>query len=124
MEKNETYFVARLLKKGEFLSSEIFESLEEARLWAMREAKLLISDLEMLRSTNVGDICVEIDKHFFGYEISSEELLKNSERVVMSFFLSPIKFVFELIGFLDFSCICLRTCIDCMLLQLFGIHDR
>ena len=82
MEKNETYFVARLLKKGEFLSSEIFESLEEARLWAMKEAKVLISDLEMLRSTNVGDICVEIDKHFFGYEISSEELLKNSERVL------------------------------------------
>ena len=82
MEKNETYFVARLLKKGEFLSSEIFESLEEARLWAMKEAKLLISDLEMLRSTNVGDICVEIDKHFFGYEISSEELLRNSERVL------------------------------------------
>jgi len=82
MEKNETYFVARLLKKGEFLSSEIFESLEEARLWAMKEAKLLISDLEMLRMTNVGDICVEIDKHFFGYEISSEELLKNSERVL------------------------------------------
>jgi hypothetical protein len=82
MEKNETYFVARLIKKGEFLSSEIFESLEEARLWAMKEAKLLISDLEFLRSTNVGDICVEIDKHFFGYEISSEELLKNSTRVV------------------------------------------
>ena len=82
MEKNETYFVARLLKKGEFLSSEIFESLEEARLWAMKEAKLLISDLEMLRMTNVGDICVEIDKHFFGYEISSEELLRNSERVL------------------------------------------
>ena len=82
MKKNETYFVARLIKKGEFLSSEIFESLEEARLWAMKEAKLLISDLEMLRMTNVGDICVEIDKHFFGYEISSEELLKNSARVL------------------------------------------
>ena len=81
MGKNETYFVARLVNKGKFLSAEIFESLEEARLWAMKEAKLLISDLEMLRSTNVGDICVEIDKHFFGYEISSEELLKNSERV-------------------------------------------
>ena len=82
MDKNETYFVARLFKKGEFLSSDIFETLEAARLWAMKEAKLLISDLEMLRSTNVGDICVEIDKHFFGYEISSEELLKNSTRVV------------------------------------------
>ena len=70
MENNETYFVARLKNKGKFLSSEIFESLEEARLWAMKEAKLLISDMEMLRSTNVGDICVEIDKHFFAYEIS------------------------------------------------------
>ena len=39
MENNETYFVAKLLKKGKFLSSEIFESLEEARLWAMAEAK-------------------------------------------------------------------------------------
>jgi hypothetical protein len=82
MKNNETYFVARLKNKGKFLSAEIFESLEEARLWAMKEAKLLISHTEMLRSTNVGDICVEIDKHFFGYEISSEELLKNSVRVV------------------------------------------
>jgi hypothetical protein len=80
--ENETYFVARLINKGEFLSSEIFESLEEARLWAMRESKLLISDLEMLRSTNIGDICVEIDKHFFGYEVSSDEIMNHSERVV------------------------------------------
>ena len=80
MEKNETYFVARLLKKGEFLSSEIFESLEEARLWAMKETKLLVSDT-FLRKCKADDICVEIDKHFFGYEISSEELLKNSVRV-------------------------------------------
>ena len=82
MENNETYYIAKLSKEGEFLSSDIFETLEAARLWAMKEAKLLISDLEMLRSTNVGDICVEIDKHFFGYEISSEELLKNSTRVL------------------------------------------
>ena len=80
--ENETYFVARLINKGEILSSEIFESLEEARLWAMRESKLLISDLEMLRSTNIGDICVEIDKHFFGYEVSSDEIMNHSERVV------------------------------------------
>jgi|TARA_B110000196_G_scaffold142816_1_gene123527 hypothetical protein len=82
MENNETYFVAKLSKKGKFLSSEIHMSLEEARLWAMKEAKLLISDLEMLRSTNVGDIVVEIDKHFFGYECSTDEILKNSERVL------------------------------------------
>ena len=47
----------------------------------MKESKKLISHIEMLRMTNVGDIVVEIDKHFFGYEISSEELLKNSVRV-------------------------------------------
>jgi len=70
MKNNETYFVAKLINKGKFLSSEIFESLEEARLWAMKESKLLISDMEMLRSTNVGDICVKIDKHFFAYEDS------------------------------------------------------
>ena len=81
MERNETYFVARLMKKGEFLSSEIFESLEEARLWAMKETKLLVSDT-FLRKCKADDIVVEIDEHFFGYEISSEELLKNSERVL------------------------------------------
>ena len=81
MERNETYFVARLMKKGEFLSSEIFESLEEARLWGMREAKLEVSDSALGRlDVTSGDVRVEIDEHFFGYEISSEELLKNSER--------------------------------------------
>ncbi len=80
--KNETYFVARLFKKGKFLSSEIFESLEEARVWGMKESKRLISHLEMLRMTNVGDICVKIDKHFFVYESSLEELMKNSVRVI------------------------------------------
>ena len=79
--ERETYYVAKLMKEGEFLSSEIFESLEEARLWAMKETKLLVSDT-FLRKCKADDICVEIDKHFFGYEISSEELLKNSERVI------------------------------------------
>ena len=77
----ETYYVARLTKKGEFLSSEIFESLEDARLWAMRETKSLVSDT-FLRKCKADDIVVEIDEHLFGYEISSEELLKNSERVL------------------------------------------
>ena len=82
MEK-ETYYVARLVVNEEFRSSEIFKSLEEARLWGMREAKLEVSD-SALRRLNVtsGDVRVEIDEHFFGYEISSEELLKNSERVI------------------------------------------
>ena len=81
MKENETYFVAKLMKKGEFLSSEIFKSLEEARLWAMKETKLLVSDT-FLRKCKADDIVVEIDEHFFGYECSVGELLKNSVRVV------------------------------------------
>jgi hypothetical protein len=80
--ENETYYVARLVVSDEFRSSEIFESLEEARLWGMREAKLEVSDSALGRlDVTSGDVRVEIDEHFFGYEISSEELLKNSERV-------------------------------------------
>ena len=82
MEK-ETYYVARLVVNEEFRSSEIFKSLEEARLWGMREAKLEVSDSALRRlDVTSGDVRVEIDEHFFGYEISSEELLKNSERVI------------------------------------------
>ena len=80
--ENETYYVARLVLSDEFSSSEIFESLEEARLWGMREAKLEVSDSALGRlNVTSGDVRVEIDEHFFGYEISSEELLRNSERV-------------------------------------------
>ena len=79
--ERETYYIARLMKEGEFLSSEIFKSLEEARLWAIKETKLLVSDT-FLRKCKADDIVVEIDEHLFGYEISSEELLKNSERVL------------------------------------------
>ena len=80
--ENENYYVARLVVNEEFRSSEIFESLEEARLWGMREAKLEVSDSALGRlDVTSGDVRVEIDEHFFGYEISSEELLKNSERV-------------------------------------------
>ena len=81
--ENETYYVARLVVSDEFRSSEIFESLEEARLWGMREAKLEVSDSALGRlDVTSGDVRVEIDEHFIGYEISSEELLRNSERVV------------------------------------------
>ena len=81
--ENETYYVARLVVNEEFRSSEIFESLEEARLWGMREAKLEVSDSALNRlDVTSGDVRLEINEHFFGYEISSEELLKNSERVV------------------------------------------
>ena len=81
--ENETYYIARLVVNEEFHSSEIFESLEEARLWGMREAKLEVSDSALRRlDVTSGDVRLEIDRHFFGYEISSEELLKNSERVI------------------------------------------
>jgi len=78
----ETYYVARLVVDEEFRSSEIFESLEEARLWGMREAKLEVSDSALRRlDVTSGDVRVEIDEHFFGYELSMGEILRNSERV-------------------------------------------
>ena len=78
----ETYYVARLVVDEEFRSSEIFESLEEARLWGMREAKLEVSDSALRRmDVTSGDVRVEIDEHFFGYECSMSELLSHSERV-------------------------------------------
>jgi len=80
--ENETYYVARLIVNEELLFSEIFESLEKARLWGMRETKLNVSDSALRRlDVTSGDVRLEIDKHFFGYEISSKELLRNSERV-------------------------------------------
>lgn len=79
--ENETYYVAKLMKEGEFISSEIFESLESARLWAMKETKLLVSD-SYLKRCAADDIVVKIDEHFFGYECSVGELIRNSEKVI------------------------------------------
>ena len=81
MENNESYYIGKLSKEGEFLSSDIFETLEAARLWAMKERKLLVSD-SFLKKCKADDVVVEIDKHFFAYELDSEELLKNSTRVL------------------------------------------
>ena len=80
MENNETYYIARLTKKGKFLSSEIHETLEAASLWAMKETKLLVSDT-FLRKCKADDIVVEIDKYFLAYELDSEELFKNGIKV-------------------------------------------
>jgi hypothetical protein len=80
MENNETYYIAKLSKKGKHLSSEIFETLESARLWAMKETKLLVSDT-FLRKCKADDVVVEIDKYFLAYEIDSEEIFKNGVRV-------------------------------------------
>jgi hypothetical protein len=63
---NETYYIAKLSKKGKFLSSDIFETLESARLWAMEETKLLVSD-SFLKKCKAEDVVVEIYKHFFAY---------------------------------------------------------
>ena len=63
---NETYYIAKLSKKGKFLSSDIFETLESARLWAMEETKLLVSD-SFLKKCKAEDVVVEINKHFFAY---------------------------------------------------------
>ena len=84
MENNETYYIAKLSKKGEHLSSEIHKTLEAARLWAMKETKLLVSDTFLRTCKADDDVVVEIDEHFFGYEISSEELIKNSKKVLIN----------------------------------------
>ena len=83
MENNETNYIAKLSKKGEHLSSEIHKTLEAARLWAMKETKLLVADTFM-RKCKADDVVVEIDEHFFGYEISAEELIKNSKKVLIN----------------------------------------
>ena len=80
--ERETYYVAKLMKEGEFLSSEIFESMEEARVWGRETALSIMRDLEVLENLELGDIRVEIDHHFFGYECSVGELIRNSERVL------------------------------------------
>ena len=59
-----TFWKARLTKKGEFLSAELFESLEEARHWGMSKAKLLVSDT-FLKTCKVDDVVVEITSHEF-----------------------------------------------------------
>ena len=79
--ERETYYIARLVVNDETRFTEVFETLEEARLWAMKETKLLVSD-SYLRRCGADDIVVEIDEHFFGYECSVGELLRNSERVI------------------------------------------
>ena len=49
----------------------------------MREAKLEVSDSALRRmDVTSGDVRVEIDEHFFGYECSMSELLSHSERIV------------------------------------------
>ena len=61
-----------------------FNSLERARLWAMKESKLAVSNSALNRmDVTSGDVRVEIDERkIIGYEFSSRGLLKYSERVL------------------------------------------
>jgi|TARA_B110000014_G_scaffold8617_1_gene6080 hypothetical protein len=59
-----TFWKARLTKKGEFLSAELFETIEEAKIWGMSKAKLLVSDT-FLKTCKVDDVVVEITSHEF-----------------------------------------------------------
>jgi len=77
----ETYWVTKVIVREGFHSSEIFESMEEARVWGEKTARAIMSDLEVLENLEIGDIRVELDHHTFGYECSVGELIRNSERV-------------------------------------------
>ena len=77
-------WTAKLMIKNNLYKVVSFNSLSRARLWAMKEAKLAVSNSALNRmDVTSGDVRVEIDERkIIGYEISSEELLKNSERVL------------------------------------------
>ena len=76
-------WTAKLMIKNNLYKVVSFNSLSRARLWGMKEAKLAVSNSALNRmDVTSGDVRVEIDERkIIGYEISSEELLKNSERV-------------------------------------------
>ena len=77
-------WTAKLMIKDNLYKVVSFNSLSRARLWAMKESKLAVSNSALNRmDVTSGDVRVEIDERkIIGYEISSEELLKNSERVL------------------------------------------
>ena len=78
----ETYWVAKVIVREGLHSSEIFESMEEARVWGRESALSIMRDLEVLENLELGDIRIDIDHHMFGYECSVGELIRNSERVI------------------------------------------
>ena len=74
-----TYKACLMIKDGLYKVRHRCETLSEARLWAMAEAKKLVADSYL----TFDDVSVKIDeKKIYGYEISSEKLLNNSERVL------------------------------------------
>ena len=56
-----TYWKVKLIIKEKLHKSELFESLAKARLWSMKEAKLVVAD----RLFNDTDIVTEINSHEF-----------------------------------------------------------
>ncbi len=78
----ETYWVAKVIVREGFHSSEIFESMEEARVWGEETARAIMSNLDVLENLEIGDIRIDIDHHFFGYECSVGELIRHNERVI------------------------------------------
>ena len=77
-------WTAKLMIKNNLYKVVSFNSLSRARLWGMKEAKLAVSNSALNRmDVTSGDVRVEIDERkIIGYEISSEEILKNNERVL------------------------------------------
>ena len=56
-----THWKVKLIIKDKFHKSELFEKLSDARLWAMKEAKLAVSH----RMFNNTDIVADITSHEF-----------------------------------------------------------
>jgi len=61
VDKEGKYWKVRLILDGELHFAEIFETLSEARLWAMKKAKLTVSH-SMFNKT---DIVADITSHEF-----------------------------------------------------------
>jgi hypothetical protein len=56
-----TYWKAKLIIKNKLHKTELFESVEKARLWSMKESKLAVSH----RRFNDTNIITEITSHEF-----------------------------------------------------------
>ena len=70
-----TYKACLMIRAGLYKVRARCETLSEARLWAMKEAKELVAD----SCLSFDDVSVKIDeKKIYGYEISSAAILNHS----------------------------------------------
>ena len=79
-------WIANLMIKNGLYKVVSFDSFNRAKLWAMKEVKkvLKLSLAVDLDTLTIDDVAVRIDeRRIIGYEISSEELLKNSEMITI-----------------------------------------